>query len=292
MSISSVSEDVIREPGNVDLPSLLLQELITACWEETAKFRRNEPHRDDVCRELLRRALCLRDEQAWEAIVAIYRGMVLAWIRQYPAHVACDEEEDRLNGAFERFWRAVGPDRFPLFTSTASLLGYLKTCVHSVLLDEIRRGHGAQLESLEELASTGREPVIPAGSPEALVVDVLTAHELWSTISDELTDESEWLATYLSFEIDAKPSEIHEQYPDRYPTVADVYRVKRNVLDRLRRSPAIRTFLHSTSATLVATGEDGRRYGSRSDGHQSRRYLRDVPRRRTVAQGHERRHVA
>jgi DNA-directed RNA polymerase specialized sigma24 family protein len=283
MGINSVSAGSVREPRELDPPSLLLQELITVCWEETAKFRRNEPYRDDVCRELLRRALCLRDEQAWEAIVAIYRGMVLAWIRQHPAHVVCDEEEDRLNGAFERFWRAVGPDRFPLFTSTASLLGYLRTCVHSVLLDEVRRGRGVQLESLEELASAGREPVMPIGSPEALVVDQLTTYELWSMIGKELTDESEWLATYLSFGLDMKPSELQERYPDRYPTVADVYRVKRNVLERLRRSSGIRTFLHSTSATLVAAGEDGRRRGSRTDGHQSRRPLRDVLRRRTAA---------
>ena len=278
-----MSAGTVRGPRELDLSRLLLQELITVCWEETAKFRRNEPYRDDVCRELLRRALCLRDEQAWEAIVAIYRGMVLAWIRQHPAHVACDEEEDRLNGAFERFWRAVGPDRFPLFTSTASLLGYLKTCVHGVLLDEIRRGRGAQLESLEELASAGREPVAAAGTPETLVVDQLTAEKLWSTISEELTDESEWLATYLSFELNMKPSELHERYPDRYPTVADVYRIKRNVLDRLRRSPGIRTFLHPASATPVASAEDGRRHGSRIDGHQSRRPLHDVPRRRTAA---------
>jgi DNA-directed RNA polymerase specialized sigma24 family protein len=278
----SVSVGSVREPRELDPPGLLLQELITVCWEETAKFRRNEPYRDDVCHELLRRALCLRDEQAWEAIVAIYRGMVLAWIRQHPAYVAWDEE-DRLNGAFERFWRAVGPGRFPLFTSAASLLGYLKTCVHSVLLDEIRRGRGVQLESLEELASAGREPVMPAGSPEALVVDQLTAHELWATISEELTDESDWLVTYLSFELDMKPSELHQQYPDRYPTVADVYRVKRNVLDRLRRSSGIRTFLHSTTATLQAAGVERRRRGPRTDSHQSRRPHRDAPRRRTAA---------
>ena len=292
MGINSVSASVVRDPREADPPRLLLKELITACWEETAKFRRDEPYRDDVCRELLRRGLCLRDEQAWEAIVEIYRGMVLAWIRQHPAHVASDEEEDHLNGAFERFWRAVGPDRFQLFTSTASLLRYLKMCVHSVLLDEVRRGRGAHLESLEKLASAGHEPVNTAGSPETLVVDQLTTHDLWSTISEELTDESEWLATYLSFELNMKPSELHERYPDRYPTVADVYRVKRNVLDRMRRSPGIQRFLNSTSATLIVEAEDGRRDGSRSDGHHSKRHLRDVPRQRTSADTRESRHVA
>jgi hypothetical protein len=283
MGINSASAGVVRDPHEADLSRLPLQELITACREETARFRRDEPYRDDLCRELLRRGLCLQEEQAWEAIVEIYRGMVLAWIRQHPAHLSSDEEEDRLYSAFERFWRAVGPGRFQLFASTASLLRYLKTCVHSVLLDEVRKGRGAQLESFEALASAGHEPVQTAANPEALVVDQLTTHELWSTISEELTDESEWLATYLSFELDMKPSELQEQYPDRYPTVADVYRIKRNVLDRLRRSPGIHLFLHPTSATLAASGEERHRGGSRSDRHQKRRHLGDELRRRTAA---------
>ena len=292
MGTNSVNAAVGRESREADPPRLLLRDLITACCEETAKFRRAEPYRDEVCHELLRRALCLRDEQAWEAIVTIYRGMVLAWIRQHPAHVAADEEEDRLNSAFERFWRAVGPDRFPLFTSTASLIRYFKTCVHSVLLDEVRREHGAQLESLDELASAGHEPIFRAGSPEVLVVDQLSAHELWSTISEELTDDSERLATYLSFEFGMKPSELHERYPDRYPTVADVYRVKRNVLDRLRRSPKIRTLVDSTSAALVVEGQCGRRDGSMGDGHPMKPHLRDVPHQRRSAYSHASRHVA
>lgn len=283
MGINSVSASVARDPRGADLSRLPLQELITACREETARFRRDEPYRDDLCRELLRRGLCLQEERAWEAIVEIYRGMVLAWIRQHPAHVSSDEEEDRLYSAFGRFWRAVGPDRFQLFTSTASLLRYLKTCVHSVLLDEARKGRGTQLESFEALASAGHEPVHTAGSPETLVVDQLTTHELWSTISEELTDESEWLATYLSFELDMKPGELQERYPDRYPTVEDVYRIKRNVLDRLRRSPGIQVFLHPTSATLAASGDERHRDSSRSDRHQKRRHLGDELHRRTAA---------
>ena len=292
MEINSGTAGVERDAHEVGPPGLCLQELITACWKETARFRCDEPYRDDVCRELLRRGLCQRDEQAWEAIVAIYRGMVLTWIRQHPAYVASDDEEDCLNSTFERFWRAVGPDRFQFFTSTASLLRYLKMCVHSVLLDEVRRGRGGTVASLEELVLSGHEPVNTTGSPETLVVGHLITHDLWSTISEELTDESEWLVTYLSFELSMKPSELHERYPDRYPTVTDVYRIKRNVLDRLRRSPRIQMFLDPTSTILIVEGEDHRRDGSRSDGHPGKRHLRDVPRLCAGADTQASRHVA
>jgi len=240
MGIKSVSADVVRDPREADPPRLLLKELITACWEETAKFRRDEPYRDDVCRELLRRGLCLRDEQAWEAIVEIYRGMVLAWIRQHPAHVASDEEDDHLNGAFERFWRAVGPDRFQLFTSTAPLLRYLKMCVHSVLLDEVRAQRGAQLEPLDGERDDGADSVADA---EAQVVGQLSGADLWQAIGRELADDAERRVVYLSFALDMKPGEIFERNPDQYGGVDDVYRIKRNVIERLRRSAEIRQYL-------------------------------------------------
>ena len=41
----------------------------------------------------------------------------------------------------------------------------------------------------------------------------------------------------------AKPSEIFATHPELFDDVADVYRIKRNLLERLRRSARIRTFL-------------------------------------------------
>jgi hypothetical protein len=50
---------------------------------------------------------------------------------------------------------------------------------------------------------------------------------------------------YLSFARDLKPSEIFGRHPRLYENVADVYRIKRNVVERLRRSPEVRAFLSS-----------------------------------------------
>ncbi len=219
-----------------------LADLVSACRKETVKSPRGEPCRDDACFELMRRAVCLRDEQAWEAIVTMYWGMVLVWVRQHPAAVASDEDYC-VNCAFERFWHAVGPDRFHLFGNIASLLKYLKMCAHSVLLDEARSRRAAPLGSLEELVFSGGEALVMTGNAEALVVNQLAGRELWATIIREIPDESGRLVTYLSFALGMKPGEIHERYSERFPTVAEVYKIKRNVLDRLRRSPAVRAFL-------------------------------------------------
>ncbi len=67
--------------------------------------------------------------------------------------------------------------------------------------------------------------------------------ELRRAIDAELHDEAERLVAHLCLVLDLKPREVYERHPDRFADVADVYRVKRNLLERLRRSPAIRRFL-------------------------------------------------
>jgi hypothetical protein len=213
--------------------------LAEACREETEKVRRGEPSRDEFCFELIGRALRERDHAAWEAIRGHYRRMVLAWVRQHPMANAVQEEDDYwVTRAFERFWAAIGPERFDSFPSLAALLQYLKMCVHSVLLDEVRARGAAPTESLDELGEgVGEGPDI-----EELAVGQLAGLDLWNAIVAELTDEAERLVVYLSFVRDIKPAEIQRRHPDRYPAVGEVYRIMRNALDRLRRSARIRDF--------------------------------------------------
>ena len=49
--------------------------------------------------------------------------MVRAWIRRHPAAAAAGEDDEYwVNRAFERFFIAVGPERFGTFPSLAALL--------------------------------------------------------------------------------------------------------------------------------------------------------------------------
>ena len=61
-----------------------------------------------------------------------------------------------------------------------------------------------------------------------------------------LVDDGERRVVYCSFALDMKPGEIQARQPELFATVADVYRLKRNALDRLRRSPEIAGFLAPT----------------------------------------------
>ena len=224
------------------LRELSFAELAHRCREETLRFMRAEPRDDSYCLELFERAIVRREDEAWASIVAQYRGIVLNYVAQHSIAATLSEPDDYwVNRAFQRFWSAVGPTRFAQFPDLAALLKYLKLCVHSVLMDEARARRAGLLTSLEELSDAAPAP----DSAERRVVGKLAGAQLWETVLRELHDEAERVVAYLSFASDLKPGEIFDRHPRLYADVDEVYRVKRNVVERLRRNPDVRAFLTS-----------------------------------------------
>jgi hypothetical protein len=192
-----------------------------------------EPSCPWYAHELLRRAVRQRDEEAWEAVVRQFYGLVLTWVTQHPLASRSREDADYwVYRAFERFWMAVRPERFDQFRDLASLLKYLKMCAHSLLVDEARQQMAAPVGRLDETIESQLEEPDAA----ALVTGRLASEELWDIVLEEVADEAERLVVHLSFVQALKPRQVHQRHADCFPSVADVYRVKRNVLDRLRRN--------------------------------------------------------
>jgi hypothetical protein len=223
----------------MSLDALSIADLARRCADETLRFVRGEPRDDSYCFEIFARAIVRREDQAWTAIMAQYRGIILAYVGQHSAAAVLHEpEEFWVNRAFARFWSAVGPDRFGQFPDLPALLKYLKLCVHSVLMDELR-ARRAQSVSLDEVP----ENTPSIGNSEQALIGTMSGQELWSAILAELQDDAERVIAVLSFTRGLKPGEIYDRHPALYGDVADVYRIKRNVVERLRRSPHIRAFL-------------------------------------------------
>jgi hypothetical protein len=53
----------------MDMRLVAVPDLARLCQDETAKFLRREPSRDEFCLELLRRAVVDDDQSAWGAIL-------------------------------------------------------------------------------------------------------------------------------------------------------------------------------------------------------------------------------
>jgi DNA-directed RNA polymerase specialized sigma24 family protein len=246
MAVEVLAPDAATEPAT-DLQLLSLADLVSACAAEHDGFQRGSRSGPGHGMELFRRAICLHDDRAWMAILRQYRGLVLHWVRRHPAAALVREDDEFwVTRTLERFWLAVGPERFARFNGMGPLMSYLKLCVHSVIVDELRARSGTRQTSLTAPdGSDGTEDEAGPGvqDAEAVAVGHLSWHDLWQAVEDELPDESERRLAYLSFVLDLTPNQIARRHPERYPTTTEVYRVKRNVLKRLARSPRLRRFL-------------------------------------------------
>lgn len=244
MHSSSIATHSRSDPASAELVDqarqLPIEGLIRACRAETERYLRGEPHADVYGLELFKRAVS-GDRPAWDGLVAQYRPLVLAYLRRHPAWASRGETDDDywVNRTFQRFVMAVKPDRLPWFPTLSSLLAYLKLCSHSVLLDEVRAADASRLASLEEV------PEAPTVSPEVAteVLEELTPQSLWEAVTAELRGGTERVVARLSWVRSMQPVEIYATHPEMFDSVADVYRIKRTVLGRLRRSGRVSQIL-------------------------------------------------
>ncbi len=214
---------------------LSINELARCCSEETSKFLKQSTSNDRYCLELFRRAIVNRDDDAWACIYSQYAPLVLTWVTQHQSATPLlgqDGSAPLVNAAFAKFAQALTPAKMENFDSLAAILKYLKMCVHSVVADEVRARQARQYEETLELIE--QEPA--SDDPADDVVSHISAQGLWQIIQEELNGEDERMLIYLAYIQGMKPSEISSQHRRFFPAVDDVYRIKRNVLERLRRN--------------------------------------------------------
>jgi hypothetical protein len=217
-------------------PRLLsMHELARCCSEESSRFVRHGISNDRYRLELFRRAIVKRDDDAWACIYQQYAPLVLTWVTQHQSAaplLSQDGSAPLVNAAFAKFALALTPAKMENFASLAALLKYLKMCVHSVVADEVRSHQARQHEEALELIE--HEPA--AADPADDVIADISARSLWRLVQAELKGEEERVLVYLAYVHAMKPAEISSRQPELFPTVDEVYRIKRNVLERLRRS--------------------------------------------------------
>jgi DNA-directed RNA polymerase specialized sigma24 family protein len=223
-----------------DLRHLDVDQLAEKCADQTTKFFSREQYDPSYCHELFRRAIAGRNKYAWDKVYRQYQFLVASWARRKAGDIATDEEIDYIvNGAFEKLWLALTPDKFDRFTDLASLLRYFQRCVYSVIVDHNRRNspQSVGLETLAQLTDWELDSV------EKIVTDQLERHRLWHMTLDLMQDEKERYVLQASFAYDLKPSEIYGSKPEQFESKTEVYRIKRNLISRLRRNPTLRQFL-------------------------------------------------
>jgi DNA-directed RNA polymerase specialized sigma24 family protein len=225
-----------------EIRELTLAGIAHRCREETEHFFKARSHDPRYCFELFRRAIVGRIQQAWDLIYAQYRPLVTGWVERHSGYPSSGEEAQYfVNRAFEKMWGAVPSDRFGQFANLSSLLRYLQMCVHSVIMDQLRGAERQVVESsLEESPVDHAEHSVDV--EQQALGDVKRA-AFWREVDSRLQNEQERQVVYGSFVLGLKPRQLCEQFPDKFGDVREIYRVKENVLARLRRDERLQEVL-------------------------------------------------
>lgn len=219
---------------STDLRSFSLASIAQRCAHQTELFFQRLSYDARFCFELFRRAILEREPLAWERVYAQYHTLVSGWVVRHQAFPGSGEEvQFFVNRAFEKMWAALAPEKFDHFPNLQSLLRYLQMCVHSAILDHVRSAAQSTGERrVEDLvtASSGSGPVV-----EGTIADRVHRREFWEQIEARLNDDKERRVVYGSFVLGLKPRQLYASFSQEFDNVNEIYRIKENVLSRLRR---------------------------------------------------------
>jgi len=148
-------------------------------------------------------------------------------VRSHPMReAACryDSEENYVAQTFARFWQATVKNRELEFTTMAAALRYLRATLNSTILDTLRAY--ARTIPLEEFDEPG----------ERLTQARDDSFELWEVIRSLIPEERQRRIAYLLFHCHLKPREIVHYCSQEFSEVQEIYRLRRNIFDRLLRN--------------------------------------------------------
>jgi len=215
------------------------EQLISLCEEESRRFRDNGARVESYCMEAFRRAVVEGDEFCWRRLQDLYRSQIISWCRaageiRIPA-------DDQVAFVWEKFWQNYRPAKLAQATTLSQVLSYLKLCSVSAVFDAKRELSSLRsLDSVVDLAdgqgaALGELVADRSPGPEEVTVSKLDRASLVALINAELNDDKERLFFIDKFELGLTSREIYRLHGEVFDGVDDVYRVTRNVLERLRR---------------------------------------------------------
>ena len=262
-------------PFDSSLLELPLAELAQLSAEEGQKYTQFKPNDPTVMLALFYRACSggKDADAAWTALYEQFFHPVLRWMcRSRPSTFSLLLQQESapslVNAAFEKFARSLSSEKIQHFTQLPQLLSYFQLCTQGVLADRVQVylspkyqelsnalswedlrswEHRHDALSWEDLRSWEHRYDAPR---ELRTEDVIAqveyqcyAEHFWSVVAACLHDELEVRLLRLTFVEEMRPVEICGAYPADYPTVSEIYRLKRNIFGRLSRSLALKQFL-------------------------------------------------
>ena len=125
---------------------------------------------------------------------------------------------------FERFWQATTQQQV-VFKTLGGALAYLRASLNGAILDTLRTYSRAREVALPE----------PGDAGEPQVEDQADSNEIWEVLQDMLPNKRERRLAYLLYHCGLKPREIVRFCPQEWSDVQEIYRLRRNIVERFLR---------------------------------------------------------
>jgi hypothetical protein len=202
--------------------------LAQQCLLQLGAYRRDEPCDEASGLELFRRATVEGDPEAWEWVQRCFGEVVLAWLRRHRSRAAAcrlESEENYVALAFERFWQATTANHQVEFNTLAAALQYLRASLNGAVLDTVRAYRRSSEVPLPE----------PGKAEEPGRDDVTCGDGVWEVLQTMLPDSRERRLAFLLYHCGLKPREIVRFCPQEWSDVQEIYRLRRNIMERFLR---------------------------------------------------------
>lgn len=182
------------------------------------------------------RALDTHDQMAWATLQKQYQQLVKLWVFQTARTISDYDADDLLQITYTKFWQKLSKSATTVsvdFPNLSCLLKYLKQCAITTTIDFLRKKQ--RLNRLDQkIQERQLEKTVFVEQKYAGECDKARSVRHW--VATRVEDPLERLLLKLVFEYDLKPAEISETFPEQFPTVRDVRRVRERVLKRARRA--------------------------------------------------------
>ncbi|MGD9894259.1 MAG: hypothetical protein AB7R89_02075 [Dehalococcoidia bacterium] len=220
-----------------DVTSLPMRHLIALCEHHLTTVEPGERRNPHPVMELFRRAVVGREDAAWAGLHVLFGRQIVGWCRRSGAPE--DDVDEFAQRAWVKFWQSYTPAKFGVARDFAQVLRYVKLCSRSVVLDAARRQPATvRLDGDLHIAAS-------IAAPDAAYLQSEACTALWQLVEAHLHDERERVLVRLTFGLGMRSAEIQAHRPDLFPSVQDVYRLTRYVLDRLKRSDRLRDWFNT-----------------------------------------------
>lgn len=227
--IATESNEESRDMFSDALDDMDTRALIEGCIRELQNYKRGEPSNGEYSLALFHRALMQRDSLAWEGVQQCFVHLMYQWLYCHPLRRVAyrlESDENYVAQGFARFWQATADNRQITFPALGAALKYLRVSLHAVIVDTLRSYARASIVGLPADDETGM----------LACEDEYETGELWQTIRQLLPDERQRRVAYLLYHCGLKPREIVQFCEQEFNDIEEIYRLRRNIIDRLRRN--------------------------------------------------------